>query len=59
MVSFQLPRAELDDWTRLARAKGYSRSELMLLALREVGLSFARSIEPKPTGAAYLEPVSV
>lgn len=48
-----MDRADLNAWTRLAREKGYSRSDLINKVLGDVGLDYARSLEPTVTGAGY------
>lgn len=52
-TSIVMDRADLNAWTRLAREKGYSRSDLINKVLGDVGLDYARSLEPTVTGAGY------
>jgi metal-responsive CopG/Arc/MetJ family transcriptional regulator len=44
----RLPKSELDELSRVARLKGYSRGEFVRLLVRR-GLVYARDMAPKET----------
>lgn len=57
LLTVRLPGAEIADLDRLARAKGYSRSELVRRLLRR-GIKYADEIPPRDVAGA-VRPVAV